>query len=109
MMLVVARLLTPADFGVVAAATVLISLSQAVANGGFGRAIVQRQSDLPATLNVPFRVTLGIGVILAILLCLLAPSLSVFFRETRIHRYNPGFFPPSAPDCNCNKYHIHYF
>src|SRR5882757_350628 len=40
--LILARLLTPADFGLVAIATVFVALLQLVVEGGFGQAIIQR-------------------------------------------------------------------
>ena len=50
-LIVLARLLTPADFGVMAVATVIIGLAHLVADAGLPAALVQRQTVSPADLK----------------------------------------------------------
>lgn len=83
-LLVLARLLTPADFGVVAAATVLISFSQAIADGGLGKALIQRQTKLETNANVVFWLTLVFGIGLTGILFVVAPWVASFFNDGRI-------------------------
>ncbi len=60
-----ARLLVPADFGVVALATIFVELGQLVMNRGFGASIVQRDELSDEDLDAVFWFSLGIGVVLS--------------------------------------------
>jgi len=83
-MLAVARLLTPADFGLVGAAAVYLGLVTLISELGLGAAIVQRRdltADQVARLG-------GLSVIFGFLLTLLSWALalpiSAFFRERAV-------------------------
>lgn len=60
---ILARLLTPEDFGVVAAATMVISFSQIFWEAGMGKAIIQYQGDRVAAANAAFWVNNALGVV----------------------------------------------
>lgn len=64
--LVLARLLTPADFGVVAVGTTATLLAQALADGGLGAAMVRRRE--PPT-RQELRTMNGIQLVLALAVC----------------------------------------
>jgi len=66
--IVIARILGPAEFGLVALAAVVISLINPLVAQGLGAAIVQRDKLEPEHLDSVFWVNVGIGVLLAILL-----------------------------------------
>jgi len=51
---VLARLLTPEDYGVVAAATMVISFSQIFWEAGMGKAIIQYRGDRTVAANAAF-------------------------------------------------------
>lgn len=59
-----ARLLAPDDFGVVALATIVVELGQKVMNRGFGAAIVQREEVTRDDLDAVFWFTLAVGTVL---------------------------------------------
>lgn len=82
--LALARLLTPEDFGVVAAATVLISLCQAMADAGLGKALVQRQRAMDDGTQAAFWMALGVSTSLMAALIIAAPSIAAFFGDPRI-------------------------
>jgi O-antigen/teichoic acid export membrane protein len=82
--LVLARLLTPEDFGVVAAATVVISLSQALADAGLGKALVQRREAIELGADAAFWLSLGLSVLLALALFAGADAIAAFFGEPRV-------------------------
>ena len=74
------RLLTPAEFGVMGAAVVVIALSQIVSQVGVGPAIVQRK-DLDEThIRTAFTISGGLGFVLGAALWLAAPALAAFYR-----------------------------
>ncbi|WP_018351196.1 lipopolysaccharide biosynthesis protein [Longispora albida] len=72
-MLLLARLLGPAAFGVLALALVLVNLVQAVLQQGLMAAIIQRSDLRPEHLNAAFWLLLGLSVVLAGVLAALTP------------------------------------
>lgn len=82
--LVLARLLVPEDFGVVAAAMVIISFSQVFSDAGLAKALIQRQDSTNESANVVFWLNLGIGFFLVAILVGTAPVIADFFHDERI-------------------------
>lgn len=78
-LLVLAALLSPEDFGVVAAATVVIALAQALSEAGLGRAIVQRQDRVHDAATTGFWMNLAFALLLAAALVFCAPAIARFF------------------------------
>ena len=60
--LILARVLVPEDFGIVAAATVIISFSQVLWEAGLAKALIQRQSQMNESANVVFWMNCALGV-----------------------------------------------
>jgi O-antigen/teichoic acid export membrane protein len=77
---VMARLLTPAEFGVVSAALLVIGFSGIFAQLGLGPAIVQRAALEPRHLKTAFAASLHFGFILGAVVWLTAPLVADFFR-----------------------------
>ncbi|GGF01579.1 lipopolysaccharide biosynthesis protein [Hymenobacter cavernae] len=77
---VMARLLDPAAFGLVAMAGVVLRFGTYFAEMGLGHAIVQRSTISKEDVRAAFTASLGLGVGVAGLACLLAP-LAVFFLK----------------------------
>jgi O-antigen/teichoic acid export membrane protein len=74
------RLLTPAEWGIMGAATVIIALSQIISQVGVGPAIVQRR-DLDRThVRAAFTISCVLGTTLGVAVWLAAPALSAFYR-----------------------------
>jgi len=82
--LVLARLLVPEDFGVVAAATVVISFSQVFSDAGLAKALIQRQDRTEESANVVFWLNLALGLLIVALLLVVAPWIARFFHDPRI-------------------------
>jgi O-antigen/teichoic acid export membrane protein len=79
-LMVLGRLLTPTDFGLMGAAAVIIALSQIVSQVGVGPAIVQRR-DLDRThIRVAFTISGILGFVLGAAVWLAAPALASFYR-----------------------------
>ena len=62
---VLARLLTPEDYGVVAAATMVISFSQIFWEAGMGKAIIQYRGDRTVAANTAFWINNALGLLVA--------------------------------------------
>lgn len=83
--IVLARLLTPEDFGVMSAALMVIAFSQIFWEAGMGKALIQRQTDVEDAANVAFWVNLGLGILIAGLLFWGArPIALTFFQDVRV-------------------------
>jgi O-antigen/teichoic acid export membrane protein len=79
LLMVLARLLAPADFGVVAAAMVAIRIGAVLSQLGIAHAIVQRPELEDRHVYTAFTLSLLAGAGLFGLICLLAPLVGAFF------------------------------
>ncbi len=77
---VLARLLTPGDFGLVGAAVVVIEFCQIFTQIGVGPAMVQRSDLREEHVRAGFTLSLLLGVVFGGLLYLAAPGMARFFR-----------------------------
>jgi PST family polysaccharide transporter len=82
--IVLARLLTPADFGIVAMVTAITSLGQAFADLGLSEATIQRTEITHEQVSTLFWVNIAIGSGLTLFTMMLAPVLVWFYREPRL-------------------------
>ena len=74
-----ARLLTPADFGIVAMVAPVQALAILIKTIGLGDAIIQRQDLKPSQLNALFWIQLAVCAALALLMAGLAPAVAWFY------------------------------
>lgn len=82
--LVVIRILTPADYGLLAMATVFIGFLSMFSEFGLGSAVVQRVDvDVP-TLRRAFGIIIAIHFLLAAVVLAAAPLVGYFFAEPRV-------------------------
>lgn len=79
--LVLARLLTPEDFGIVALATVFVTLLQLLVEGGFSQALIQRANLEPGHVDTVFWTCVVTGVVLAGGLALAAGPIAALYGE----------------------------
>ena len=82
--IVLARLLTPVDFGLVAMVTAISALGQAFADFGLSEATIQRPEISHEQVSTLFWINLGIGLALTLVMAALAPALAWFYREPRL-------------------------
>src|SRR5690606_10019607 len=75
-----ARRLTPADFGVLGAAMVVVWLSMLATSLGVGPALVQRSELENRHIGTGLVSSVALGVLLAVLVWLSAPSIGRVFR-----------------------------
>lgn len=80
-MIVLARLLLPEDFGVVAMAVIITSLMLGLFDMGLNQALVQRKEVTASHLSTIFWVMLALGIIFCILVVAISPFAAKFFRN----------------------------
>lgn len=78
--MILARLLTPADFGLLSAALVIIYFSEIFSSLGIGPALIQRKDLEDQHIRTAFTANLGLTALLTILLFVTAPAISAFYR-----------------------------
>ncbi|MGA7416174.1 MAG: lipopolysaccharide biosynthesis protein [Bryobacteraceae bacterium] len=79
--IMLARLLSPAEFGLVGMLSLFLALAQLFADGGFGLALVQRGEITEADKSTVFFFNLAAGGLMAACLYIAAPWIASFYRE----------------------------
>ena len=83
--IVLARMLTPEDFGVMSAAVMVIVFSQIFWEAGMGKALIQRQTDIDKAANAAFWINIALGLLMAAILYAAAEPLAQFiFHDDRV-------------------------
>lgn len=82
--LILARLLTPADFGLVAMATAVVGLMELMGAFGFDIALIQRQNAQRAHYDTAWTFNALFSIAVALLLLLLTIPASNFYHEPRL-------------------------
>lgn len=81
---VLARLLTPADFGLVAMVSTVTGLGQSFADLGLSEATIQRKNISHNQVSTLFWINAAIGLGLTLLAVSLAPLMARFYRDPRL-------------------------
>jgi teichuronic acid exporter len=82
--LVLARLLSPADFGLIGMLTIFIAISQSFVDSGFGSALIRKKHCTDADYSTVFYFNLVISCCAFGMLFIAAPHVSEFFSEPRL-------------------------
>ncbi len=82
--IVLARLLTPAEFGLVAMVTAVTGLASAFGDLGLSEATIQRKEITHDQVSVLFWINAAIGMGLTVVTAALAPVFAWFYRESRL-------------------------
>jgi len=83
--IVLARLLKPSDFGLIALTTVFITICAAITDGGFETALIQKKELTTIQINTVFYLNILLGCFMTLILYFLAPYISSFFHESRLN------------------------
>ena len=82
--LVLARLLTPNDFGLIGMLVVFIAISQTLIDGGFSMALIRKLDRTEVDNSTVFYFNIVTSILVYILLYLTAPLVSLFFHEPKL-------------------------
>jgi O-antigen/teichoic acid export membrane protein len=82
--IILARILAPEDFGLLAIITVFINLSAVFLDFGFGTALIQRSEVQESHYASVFYMNVAMGSVLAILLFFAAPFLAKFYGNPQL-------------------------
>lgn len=82
--IVVARRLSPADYGIAGTASVFVGLFSLLTDGGFARAVVMRREKDPAVIESVHGAAIATGFGIAALMVAIADPISKFYNEPRV-------------------------
>ncbi len=82
--IILARLLSPDDFGLLAMIAIFIQISQTFIDSGFSNALIQKKDRSQIDYSTVFFFNLGISIFLYIILFFCAPFISVFFGNEKL-------------------------
>ncbi len=83
-LMILARQLSPEDFGLVGMATAFTGVLSVFRDFGLGAAAVQRSDVTDEQISNLFWVNVGFGIVLALITAALAPAVVAFYREPRL-------------------------
>lgn len=87
--IVIARLLQPSDYGIIAMMSVFINLANIFINNGFNMALVQKKNADELDFATALTVNLIIGTFLYFTLLLSSPFIAEFYNQPLITKYLP--------------------
>ncbi len=80
-MIILARLLLPEDFGLIAMLAIFMAIAQSFMDSGFGQALIQKQDTTHVEECSIFYFNILVGGLAAALLCLAAPWIASFYDQ----------------------------
>lgn len=81
---VLARLLTPTDYGLVAMASIVVEVAGLLTNMGFGSILVQKQRLTRLDLDSAFWASSGIGAVLTLIVGVASFPAAIFFNQPAV-------------------------
>ena len=82
--IVVARLLSPAEYGLIALAGIYIGFAEYLNELGIGTAVIQREDLNEQDVRGLYTVSIAFGLVMTLLTILLAPFVAHYFKEERL-------------------------
>lgn len=82
--IVLARLLSPREFGLIGMITVFIAISESFINSGFSNALIRKQNCTNTDYSTVFHFNLAVGFLFFWLLYFSAPAIAGFFNEPEL-------------------------
>lgn len=103
--IVLARLLSPSDYGVIALLNVFIAISKVIVESGLSTALMQKKQVDNLDYDTSLSFSLGLSLIIYLLLFLLAPTIAGFYNKqelSEVLRVLGLLVIPSALNCVLN-------
>lgn len=80
-MVIMARILTPDDYGLVAMLTIFIAVSQSLVDSGFSNALIRKQDKNETDYSTVFYFNIVVGFLIYLILFFCAPLIAKFYNE----------------------------
>lgn len=82
--IIIARLVLPSDYGLIAMFTIFLAIAQTFVDSGFGSALVQKKDTNEVDFSTAFYFNFVIAIVLYIILYLTAPQISAFYEQPEL-------------------------
>ena len=82
--IVLARLLSPDDYGLIGIIAIFTAVSFALVNGGFTNALIRKKEVIDDDYNTAFIVNLGVSIVLYALIFFTSPLIAKFFGRAEL-------------------------
>ncbi len=82
--IILARLLSPREFGLIGMITVFIAVSESFINSGFSSALIRKKDCTDTDFSTVFFFNLAVGILFFLMLFFSAPAISSFFNEPEL-------------------------
>lgn len=83
-MLVIARILDPKDFGLVGMLAIFLAVAQSLIDSGFSQALIRKQNRTEVDNNTVFYFNIVVSAVLYLILYAIAPWVSDFYEEPEL-------------------------
>lgn len=83
-MIIMARLLSPNDYGLIGMLTVFIAIAQSLIDSGFSQALIRKQNRTETDNSTVFYFNIGVGICIYLLFYLIAPLISRFYDSPEL-------------------------
>ena len=80
-MIIMARLLTPQDYGLIGMITIFIAVSQSLIDSGFSQALIRKQDRNEVDNSTVFYFNIVVGITLYLVIFFCAPLIARFYKE----------------------------
>lgn len=90
--LIIARLLTPSDFGLIAILTVFMFISNSIIDSGFSTALVRKAHPTTEDYSSVFYFNVVVSLVLYAILCLVSYPIAEFYKEPQLVKFAPVLF-----------------
>ena len=82
--IILARILTPREFGLIGMITIFIAISESFVNSGFSNALIRKNDATDTDYSTVFYYNLVVGILFYLILFFTAPLISNFFNESQL-------------------------
>ena len=82
--IVLARILGPEPYGLVAIATIFIAIGNLIINSGLSSGLIQKQDISDKDIHYILTVQLGLGILITIFIITFAPLLGILYRQPTV-------------------------
>lgn len=82
--IILARLLTPKEFGLIGMITIFIAISESFIDSGFSQALIRKKDCTEKDYSTVFYFNLAVGLLFFIILFFAAPAIATFFDEPKL-------------------------
>ena len=79
--LILARLLTPSDYGIIGMLAIFMAISQTIIDSGFSKALIQKQDRTEIDFSTAFFFNIVVGFVCYVILFVASPYIAAFFKE----------------------------